>query len=140
MPSIYLAGPMENVTKAAAQSWRCEVESALREEIVCFSPVRDKHRTTLYDNNDFRILRRDFHDVMRSDALLLFVNTNQSCYGSMIELGWAYQSQKPVIVVAPEYNAALFHPMVAAMIKSCGDYTTTDLAEGIQLARSILLP
>jgi nucleoside 2-deoxyribosyltransferase len=59
-------------------------------------------------------MMRDFFDVKRCDVLLInLLGCEKMTTGTVMELGWAYAMQKPVVVaIEPEGNIHDTHPMV----------------------------
>ena len=130
-PLVYLAGPIAGCQIQEALDWRLEATEDLKEiyGIDALSPMREKHAlsTGASISRDFRayedrgifytskgIMTRDFNDVKRCDALLVnLYGTKALTTGTVMELGWAYCMQKPVIVwIEQGGNPHDAHPMV----------------------------
>lgn len=154
---VYLAGPITGLTYSVANSWRQRVVDASPPSIEFLNPLRfdrdDRedftHRSAAFDGLK-NIVRRNFHDVQRSQVILAcFENcavTNISV-GSVYELAWGYALRIPTIAVIPNltdertmeeardmaqrpstnYN----HPY----LKEAVDYLTDNLDEAIKILR-----
>lgn len=126
---VYLAGPITNLTQAAARAWREDVRVlATPYGISCLSPVRSKDLeddVTTYGPrcapksgtphdlfSDQVITTRDFFDLRRSDAMVLHLpDPDRHPVGSLIEFGFANALHIPVILWSPPCPVSQ-HPMV----------------------------
>lgn len=133
-PIIYLAGPIAGKTWGEATNWRLRVSIDLRVAgCIPLSPMRAKEglKGDLQISKDHRayanygpfytsqgIITRDFTDVKRCDALLVnLLGCQKLTTGTVMELGWAYAMQKPVVaVIEPTGNVHDTHPMVKEVI------------------------
>ena len=64
-------------------------------------------------------MTRDFNDVKRCDAILVnLLGAKSASLGTVMELGWAYALQKPVVVaIEPIGNPHDRHPMIEETIR-----------------------
>lgn len=91
-------------------------------KIECVSPLRGKldllnKETSIKHTYDHAmgtskaIMKRDHHDVSTCDAVLVnFTGAKNISIGTVMEIAWAYELRKPVIVVTD--NEIHRHPMI----------------------------
>lgn len=148
-PKVYLAGPIAGLTFDGAQEWRHVAQNELaRSGIDGYSPLRNKEylRSEGVINNagyqhplssDRGIMTRDYWDCKTSDLIFAYLlGAKDVSQGTDMEMAWAYAYRKPLVVVMEDKGNPHDHPMVRAAI----DYRVTTLAEGIAIAKAILLP
>ena len=129
-PIVYLAGGIAGLSGRHVTAWRIDAAFALeRHEIETLDPMRAKHKlsgqkqisTNFHDyahNGAFftskGIMARDHNDVRRCDALLVnLLGLTKPSLGTIMELAWAYDMQKPVVVaIEREGNPHDNHPMI----------------------------
>lgn len=150
-PIVYLAGPISGLSyKAAAEDWRVTASQALAPEIDCATPMRGhkhlanetriKHCYMESPSTTPRgIIRRDHFDVCRSSVLLVNLlgcfELSQITKGTLMELAWAWDRQKPIVVIIEdEGNVHDGHPMVSETF----DYRFSELSAGIEQVRDII--
>lgn len=134
-PIVYLAGAIANQRYHEAVDWRDEARVFFDAVgVTPLSPMRAKRKLDRPGpiSNDFRtysgseygpfytsrgIMTRDHNDVKRSDVLLVNLEgLAKPSLGTIMELGWAYTYQKPVVCCLEPDNIHLTHPMVAEAI------------------------
>lgn len=145
-PKVYLAGPIARLTYAGATAWRRAAAVGLA-PAECLDPMRDKEslagsgdplgvqylgRSPLLDAQT--IVSRDYHDVRRSDVVLMHLPFPST--GTLVELGWAVAMQKPVVLWLPEDvpSALRLHPFVQCLPWS----TVRTIHEAVAVVRSFL--
>ena len=131
-PLVYLAGGIAGLDTARAGTWRCVAQDTLAVRgIEALDPMRGKRHAfgtgkISHDFHDYEengpfftsrgIITRDYNDVRRSDALLVnLYGAIAPSMGTIMELGWTYAWQKPVVAyieTKPCANPHLGHPMV----------------------------
>ena len=131
-PLVYLAGAIAGLQYGDATDWRHQATYALNERgIESLNPMRAKQAlgrkndgrisTTFHDYEkdgafftSRGIMTRDFNDVKRSDAALVnLLGTNKVSAGTVMELGWYFALQKPVVVaIERQGNPHDNHPMI----------------------------
>lgn len=136
--SVYLAGSITGLTYGQALGWRRDAVHRLTElGYDVYSPMRHKlhlasafhtetipHTSPMF-NNPFH---RDLHDIDRSDYVLCFdpyartFGRSSPSVGTLVELGYAYASDKYVILVDPavayERDASYnLHPFVSGVAR-----------------------
>lgn len=146
MPKVYLAGPISGQSYDGATAWRTLVADELLDEIECYDPMRGKGYLSgekgIKDHYDeFNLSRtkgvvaRDYFDVQRCDALLVnLLGATKVSIGTVMEIAWAYDKHKPVVLVMEKGNV---HEH--GMILECCGYVVGSLEEAIGLIRDILL-
>lgn len=131
-PLVYLAGPIAGCTGPEAFDWRLVAEKLLDDRgIEALTPMRAKsgllcEKSISRDFHDYQdrgvfytpygIMTRDHTDVLRSDALLVyFVGAETVSAGTAMELAWAFDRHKPVVVAIEEgnENPHARHPMIS---------------------------
>lgn len=158
-PVVYLAGPITGSGFGTVTEWRETAREALgRHGIGCFSPMRGKGYMSGFSDipgsvdlcsNDTDkaiyahplstskgIVTRDRYDCTRSDLVLMnLLGATRVSVGTMVELGWADLSRRPVVLIMEPGNVHE-HAFLDAL---CG-YRVSSIADGISVALSVLLP
>ena len=94
MKTIYLCGPINGCTDEEANDWRTAVKASWSGD--CLDPKRRDYRGK--EAEAFReIVELDKIDVASSDVIL--VNYDKPSVGTSMEVLYAWQIGKPVIVV-----------------------------------------
>lgn len=107
---VYLAGPITGLEFDAAKEWRdpssefCQRLQALGWETR--SPMRDKEKfrvkgkLSAFFDEGAAAVNQDLQDIVEADAVILNVlDAERVSLGSMAEMGYAYATLTPVIVV-----------------------------------------
>ena len=96
MRTIYLAGPMENVSLDLQTSWRDKAAfQLLQSGWKVLNPV---HRSLKDGYNHKRIYELDMRDVRESDVILADLRRDKrEAHGTAMEVQEAYRSDIPVI-------------------------------------------
>lgn len=144
---IYLAGPISGLTFGEATDWRTdasvEIARALP-HVVALSPLRNKtyfdRQHTMEDSyeqllfsNQRAITVRDRFDCLRSDAILMnLLGAKKVSIGSMIELGWANEIKKPIVVVMEDDN---IHNH--AMVREIASWIVPTLDQGLEVIKGL---
>lgn len=128
MKTIYLAG-LISTDYPESLRWRERVEPVLSTCFYVLSPMRGKKdlEQTSKDGglndpnfNSKDIILRDYSDVRAADLVLVHLDTFGSLrplIGTVAELAWTWQMQKPVIAIAsPDNNLMRNHPFIKEMI------------------------
>lgn len=130
-PLCYLAGGIAGLTGAEMLDWREHAARLLGERgIEALNPMRAKEELVADGarlGHDFRayekrgafftskgIMTRDSTDVRRADALLVnLLGLTKPSLGTVMELGWAFVLNKPVVVaIEASGNPHDGHPMI----------------------------
>lgn len=149
MSIVYLAGPITGCSYLGCTDWRQAVKAELGDVgIAGISPMRGKtyllNETNIGDSYEETLLSsqraivcRDFFDVQRADVLLVnFLGAERVSIGTCMEIAWAYQTCKPVVLVMPRNDLHHDH----AFIREMCQFRVDSLDEGVHIIKSILLP
>lgn len=150
MNRIYLAGPITSFTENQASTWRKTVTNHLSKfNIECFSPMRDTkslpENTPICGKTEYGcaftsskgVMSRDFFDVKRADLVFVnFLGSKQVSVGTVMEVAWAWQMQKPIVVVADKDDYHVNH----LMMKEAISVQVSTISEGMDAAISFLIP
>ena len=154
--TVYLAGPIDGMSFAEGNGWR---ERAIKKlggfGIKALSPQRGKNYVAadpeVAEVMDFAkqemvlsvhpmstssmIFTRDKFDALNCDVLLVnFQGAQRRSIGTAMEIAWAYQQGKPIIVIVDESDQLhSVHPM----LRQTFSHVTTSLEEGINIVASI---
>lgn len=130
IPIVYLAGGIAGLPGAETVLWRSQATRELNGRgIETLDPMRAKEKLSgqeriSHNFNDYAgngafftsrgIMTRDSTDVRRSDALLVnLLGLTKPSLGTIMELGWAYILNKPVVVaIEASGNPHDYHPMI----------------------------
>lgn len=147
MSSVYLAGPIANLTYDEANAWRLEAIEYLADfGIQGRSPLRGKEflRETgiitidTYSNaiaSDEGIVARDRYDVMNSDLVLSrLLGAPAVSVGTPVEYGWADMTRTPMITVMEKEGSLYDHPF----IRGLSGYRVETLEEGLAICVTLL--
>jgi len=129
MRKVYLAGLISTERPASLQ-WRLDIAPKLQElGAYILSPMRGKQNLAKTSKDGGitdpalspkDIILRDFDDVKRADIILVHLDTfgsDRPLTGTIYELGWAWQMQKPVVAIAAANNLLMRnHPFVKETI------------------------
>ena len=124
---IYLVGPVAGCDKGEANDWRGKICDAFPKGIIGVSPLRcepligEKYEV-VYDDPRFgtatAISSKNEYDTRTCDMVLAYMprelNERRPSYGSVIEMAWAYQLNKPVILVSDD-PYMMMHPLIHAI-------------------------
>lgn len=145
---VYLAGPISGLTYDEGQDWREYAQAALAHHgIAGYSPLRQKEflrsegvLSQAYANpmaTDRGIMRRDFNDVKTSHVVLInLLGAKSASQGTVMEMGWAYALQIPVVVAVEDAGNIHEHPMN----RQTWDYRVPCLDQALAITAAILLP
>lgn len=145
MKTVYLAGPIAGLSYDGATNWRDYACKQLGPGISGISPLRSKlylkgvaDLSGTFDEEPLStgkaITRRDHWDCVHSDLVLANVKGAQKVsMGTVMEMAWAYDHKKLLIVVMENGNIHT-NPMVM----DAATYIVDDLDKGLWIANSIL--
>lgn len=92
---VYLCGPINGCTDEECKDWREAVKARLPDTL---DPMRRDYRG-VEDQKFEEIVEGDIEDIRGSDVLL--VNCSGPSWGTAMEIFFAHQLDKPVLVVHP---------------------------------------
>lgn len=115
MATIYLAGPIEQVTLDSASNWRAEAARILADEmghVVCDPNATwitsKESRIVVSPRECGAIVYGDLQMVSAVDALVAWVDKDTKMCGTYIEVGWALAHNKPIVFYTPTGNVSGF--------------------------------
>lgn len=93
---IYLAGSIDARNYADATEWRMRAQEVLEKAgYVVLNPCRGK---TEKETNSKWIVESCLTDVRRSDTLLVDMSTDTQCIGTAMEIRYAWERKKQIVV------------------------------------------
>lgn len=126
---VYLGGPITGLPFRAVNEWREDAKRFFAPRIDCASPLRGSQHLAgeneilhTYVGNPFTsqrgIMVQNHYDVCRSTVLLVnLLNAPKQSAGTIMELGWAWDRHKPVVVIMESSgNPHDGHPMIMEAI------------------------
>ena len=103
MRTIYLAGPMNDCTKAEAGDWRDQATLTLETYgFKVLNPMDRDYREKSIEFNYREIVDLDKIDVRESDIVL--ANCHKPSVGTSMEILYAWELGKVVVVVVPSVS------------------------------------
>ena len=133
---VYLAGPIENVTRDEAHGWRDEAKCLLHTHgMRGISPFRESGETPHRGKKNGRLITaRDKHLTRVCHFALLRLMSYEDVVGTLIELGWYDWADKPIFIWTDDSPKYTNHPMVTDIAA----YISTDLEELIKVMSEFL--
>lgn len=107
MRKVYLAGPITGLEYDEAKDWRDDYARRLaRYGFEGLSPMRDKDefrvkgKLSAFFDDGYEAVERDLCDIEESECVIVnLLGAEEISLGSMAELGYAFASEKPIILV-----------------------------------------
>jgi nucleoside 2-deoxyribosyltransferase len=142
---IYLCGPITGLSYEECVAYYTAVGELLPSWLTPISPMRGKGylkgEANLTDNYNGTtlstgqaIVARDFNDVRRADVILAnFIGAKRVSIGSVFELAWAYEMQKPVVLAMEDGNV---HDH--AFVRQACAFRTKSLEEAVDVAKHVV--
>jgi nucleoside 2-deoxyribosyltransferase len=142
---VYLAGPITGCSYKECTDWRKTATNTLGAfNIKCLDPMRGK--SFLENADDIRdeygatptsnrqsITYRDHDDIRRADIVLVnFSGATRVSIGTVIEIGWASELNKLIVVIMDEDNCH-WH----GMLRELAYVTVPDLKTAINIIREV---
>lgn len=115
MKSVYLAGPMENVSESQMTTWRGYATDRLEEAgLTVLDPARRRHSGE--QRHMRRIFELDLRDIREADIILVNLNDDKLAkHGTAMEVFFAsYIERKPVI--AFKEAVTKYHPFFESLV------------------------
>lgn len=137
---VYLAGPINGCTRGEANNWRDSFANRLAPAIIGVSPLRcepligsdryggcetaGKPVNELYSDPRFGVPKaiksKNYIDVHECDVMVAYLpkeaNDRRPSYGTIMEIAWAHEARKPVILVSDD-PAVYGHPVIAESVQ-----------------------
>ena len=143
---VYLSGPITGLSYGTSIDWREYATKSFPPHIQGVSPMRG-HRMldglgSITDHimehpyrTDAAINRRDKFDTLRADAVLVnLLGAQRVSIGTVLEIGWAYDHNIPVVVaIEPEGNV---HEH--AMLRDAFTIRVSSLDEAIEAVTAVV--
>jgi len=153
--TVYLAGPIDGLSYAEGIEWRQHAQKDLAVHgIKGMSPQRGKgyiadfaeiagemdfsKQEGLTDNpmsTSRGILARDKFDALNCSVLFVsFLGATRVSTGTIMEIAWAYQLNKPIVVVVEDDDTLhRNHPM----LRETFDYVVNNIDAGLDIVKGI---
>lgn len=119
MPTVYLAGPINDCTDAEAMDWRTEATASLAGEYRVLDPMRRDYRGREAEHVT-ELVEGDKADIRASDVVL--VNADRPTWGTAMEVQYAHDQGKRVVAfcagsVSPwlRYHAEVYPSYTVAL-------------------------
>lgn len=126
--TVYLAGPMEHVSRESACEWRTIVKANLSGMWDVLDPCRRKHSGHPLEMK--RIFELDLRDIRESDIVLANLgNPKLAKHGTAMEVFYAAHTLRiPVVAFGKEETDAL-HPFFESLVTEWTEtpYTAAEL-------------
>jgi nucleoside 2-deoxyribosyltransferase len=110
---VYLAGPIFQCTDAEASDWRKDVELKLGPAFICLDPMARDYRGREAECVK-EIVEGDKADIDAADVLL--VNHVKPSVGTSMEILYAFERGKPVVIVAALPASPWLHYHARALV------------------------
>ena len=128
--AVYLAGPMEGVSREAMTGWRIKfIAEASRHGIICLDPTRrvEYHQEAGLDYARF-VFTKDLQDIDKS--AVVFVDARRGSgrgTGTSMEAMYAWMNKKPIIVWADpgDFRHPFYESMQTVRVESLEDGITS---------------
>lgn len=157
MEKIYLSGPMTGLTVEEATTRRSFYFKNLSDCFELVSPMRDWHLMTNQQDRQFileeirphsndknknnvsfcsdkEIMNRDRFDVIMSDGMILdLLGATRPSIGAVAELCWAYEFNKPVVLVMEDEGNVNEH----AFINEMSSFRVNSRERACEIIRSV---
>jgi nucleoside 2-deoxyribosyltransferase len=144
---VYLAGPITGTSYGECTDWRAFVESHIDERVAALSPMRhkdylssEKSVADSYEKHVMScargIMARDYFDSTRADILLVnLLGATRVSIGTVMEIGFAYTKQIPIVLVIEKDNIHRH-----SMLLEAAGFIVDNLEDGIATVERVLLP
>jgi nucleoside 2-deoxyribosyltransferase len=150
-PTVYLAGPITGLAYSTVTDWRREFATVLEDAgAVGLDPMRGKDYLALmsaaigssYDaegawplSTSKGIITRDRWDATRCDVLLVNVlGAERVSIGTVMEVAWADDRRKPIVLVMEPEGNPHDHPM----IREAAGFIVSTLEDAMSVVGAIL--
>ena len=104
MKTVFLSGPMNGIDREDAQNWRRKVSDLLKNHFKTVTPYRGSEKVETFPNPKGAVIR-DKSDILNSDLILVNdTYKDASMIGTSMEVLFAYEHNKPIIVFGLAHN------------------------------------
>ncbi len=108
MKTVFLSGPMSGLDRQTAQKWRQDAALFLEGCFKTVSPYRGREEKETFPDPKGAVVR-DKNDILKCDVVI--VNDtfeNATMIGTAMELLYAYEHEKPIIVFGEAHKGDYF--------------------------------
>lgn len=136
--TVYLAGRIEGIKLRDAALWRRNVSKRLiKMGLETIDPMRDiacmnlqGEMELLADLPENYIFERDIRDLDRANYMIVKLDDYGSFVGTLCEIGYFYNQNKPIYGWRDNYYSPITHPFIQGMVTQFLDFD--DLAEHLE--------
>lgn len=130
--NIFLSGPIRGISRNKSLSWRNTATRLLEHNFNVIHALRGREKKEIFTNPKAAVIR-DLNDIINSDIVLVNDSIgNCSMIGTSMEVFFAYQQNKPVIVFGNAHEKDYW-------LNYHSHLRTTDLAEACHIIDSMFL-
>lgn len=151
---VYLSGAITGLSYGEAVDWRVEATKELASaNIIGISPMRAKdylsHVTKFEGQGQYAkhgplstgkaIVARDHFDTINCDAILVnLLGTTKVSIGTVLEIAWAWDHNKPVIVAIEDNDPALMNCHEHVMLTELFSFRVNSLPAAYNIVKAVL--
>jgi nucleoside 2-deoxyribosyltransferase len=99
---VYLGGPIYNVSRKEATTWRAKARESLEAMGV---EVIDPNRRPYIPGNEEEIIKKDLDEISESDILISFMPEDVAMAGTMMEVFFAAYTEKMPVYSFPNNSS-----------------------------------
>ena len=99
---VYLGGPIYNVSRKEATTWRAKAREALEEMGI---EVIDPNRRPYIPGNEEEIITKDLNEISECDILISYVPEDVAMAGTMMEIFFAAYTEKMPVYSFPDNSS-----------------------------------
>ena len=105
---IFLSGPIRGVTREESLTWRNKATEYLSEKFEVIHALRGREEKETFTDYKTAVIR-DLSDIKNSDIMLVN-DTLEDCsmIGTSMEIFYAFQQNKPVVIFGNAHNKDYF--------------------------------
>ena len=104
MKKIFLSGPIRGIPREDALGWRNDAVKLLSENFEVFHALRGREKQETFTDPKAAVIR-DLSDIQTADILLVNDTVSDcSMIGTSMEVFFAFQQNKPVIIFGNAHN------------------------------------
>ena len=122
--NVYLSGPMRGVIREVGLAWRIKATHLLQEYFNVLHAYRGREKKETFPDPRGAVIR-DLNDIQRSDIIIVNdTMPNVSMIGTSMEIFWANQLKKIIIVFGREHEKDYFfdyhiHTRTSTLEEAC---------------------
>ena len=121
---IFLSGPIRGISRHDSLSWRKEATLLLNNKFNIIHALRGREKRETFTDPKTAVIR-DLNDIVNSDIILVNDSIeNCSMIGTFMEVFFAYQQNKPVIIFGNAHEKDYWldyhsHLRTSSLIEAC---------------------